>query len=394
MNTHRTHRAIASGLLALLALSCSTCWADPPSIFGMFRKKQPITNDALELKAEHGPWMILATTFAGEDAHDDATALANEIRTSMQLPCYIMEKTIGSNQPLVTREIEKTDEFGNQKRYQLEMKYANGSPTRAFAVLVGEFTSTEDPRIAGTLESLRVAQPVCMQDEGKDDASKVDDSNWLVQKYRSAFWSRTDRNHENGPLGAAFVTRNPMLPDDFFQAPRVDSFVESLNREKFINYSLLDCPGSFTVRVASFRGQEATDFGNGTQVSKLSEKPDSLDKAGMQAHTMTESLRKRGVEAYEFHDRFGSYVMIGSFDRLGQQMESGQFEYNPAMLAILKEYCGYRVIDTKDPRTGAVAQRTSLKSEAKIPFDIEGKPMVVPRPETSKLYSNSLLGSR
>ena len=124
----------------------------------------------------------------------------------------------------------------------------------------------------------------------------------------------------------------------------------------------------------------------------MDETSDSLDRAAKKAHKLTEALRSKGKEAYEFHDRFGSYVMVGSFDVLGQELQSGQFRFNAGILAVLEEHCGYRVIDVKDPRTGAISKQTSLKSEEKIPFDIEGKPMAVPRPETSGLYSGSLLG--
>ncbi len=382
--------------LAWVVLHASLACADPPSILSMFRKKQPLADESLELKAEHGPWMILATTIAGDDAQTEATALAKEIRSTLRLPSYIMERTVGNNQTLATRERVRTDARGNSVPYQLELKYANSSPTRTFAVLVGEFTSTDDPRIQETLQRVRTAHPKALAADTDQATADDDNANWLVQKYRSVLWSRTDRqsNLQKGPMGAAFVTRNPLLPDDYFQAPRVDEFVESLNREKWIQHSLLDCPGRFTVRVASFRGNEVTDFGNGAKASKMDATTDSLDKSAEKAHTMTESLRRKGVEAYEFHDRFGSYVMIGSFDTLGQELASGQFQYNPGMTAILTEYCGYRVIDVKDPLTGAMSKRMSLKSEERIPFDIDGKPMAVPRPETSDLYSGSLLGTR
>lgn len=390
-------RVLLAPLIAmLLATPAVTGWADPPSIMSMFRKKQPFSEGALELKDHHGPWMILATTLAGEDSLEQATALAKELRTTLGLPCYIMQRQAGGPQTLATREREKTDAFGRTRRYQLELKYANGASTTAFAILVGEFNSTDDPRIKDALQSVRTVKPGSLADEAEVTEENIEDPNWLVQKTRSFLWSRTDRasNLQKGPLGAAFVTRNPLLPDDFFQAPPVDKFVESLNREKWINFSLLDCPGRFTVRVASFRGNEVTDFGNGARASKMDETSNALDKGAEKAHRLTEALRAKGKEAFEFHDRFGSYVTVGSFDSLGEERNSGQFQPNPAISAVLEEFCGYRVVDAKDPRTGAMSKRTSLKSEGKIPFDIEGKPMAVPRPETSGLYGGSLLGNR
>jgi len=381
-------------LTATLLGSGHSAWADPPSILSMFRKKEPIPEGALELKAEHGPWLILATTLSGDGALDQATALAKELRTELRLPTYIMQRQ-GDKQTLATRDRVKTDKYGNQRPYQLEIKYANSTTSTAFAVLVGEFNSTDDPRIEDALNAVRIAQPKALREETAA-AGEEQTSSELVQRKRSLLWSRTDRGlaQKKGPMGAAFVARNPLLPDDFFQAPPIDKFVEELNREKWIKYSLLDCPGRFTVRVASFRGKEVTDFGNGAQASKMDNTSNALDKAASKAHKMVESLRSKNVEAYEFHDRFGSYVMIGSFNNLGQELESGQFQFNPGIQAILDEYCGYRVIDTKDPQTGAMSKQTSLKSENRVPFDIEGKPMAVPRPESKGIYNGSLLGGR
>lgn len=386
-------------VVACLLVGTLTCQvhADGPSILSMFRKKQQVGKQALGLKAEHGPWLILAATLSGEDAKRKATALATEIRTSLKLPSYILEKTFDNSGVLgsTTQLVNEVD--GSTTQYRAWTQYANGEREQVYAVLVGDFTSTEDPRIAQTLNIIRTAQPLALGGgaaKGSGNPSQADSSNWLVQKYRSLIWSRTDRelNQKKGPMGAAFVTRNPLLPDDFFQtANKVDKFVEGLNKQ--VQYSLLDCKGRFTVRVASFYGYAATDLGNKAP-NKLNNTSDALDKAAERANKLTLALRAQGAEAYQFHDRFGSYVTIGSFDHLGREVGNGGFEYTSEMVALMERYCGYRVIDVKDPRTGALSRRTSLKSLDKIPFDAEGKPMAVPRAETSNLYRGSLLGGR
>jgi hypothetical protein len=359
----------------------------------MFRKKQILADDSLELKAEHGPWLILAITLSGDDAKHQATALATELRSLLQQPCFVLEKATGTGGTLATRERIKTDIYGNAIPVELEVKYANNSQELIYAVLVGEFTSIEDRQMDEVLAKVKSARPPSLMADKSlqkpgDDA---DSANWLVQKYRSLIWTRSDRNEELGPMGAAFATRNPLLPDDYFEAPKVDEFVVNLNKN--VEHSLLDCPGKFTVRVATFTGHAVTDFGNGSVASQMSDTTDALDKAALKAHKLTAALHAQGEsEAYEFHDRYGSYVMIGSFDSLGKEVATGQFQYNPAMLDIMQKWCGYRVVDTRDPQTGAMGKTTSLKSLEKIPFDIEGKPMAVPRANTSSLYGGSLLG--
>lgn len=393
MNQHSPQRNCLRYVVFVFAMSLMVpAVAEPPSILGMFRKKQPLSDESLTLKAEHGPWLILAATLPGDDARVKSVSLAREIRSKLNMPSFVMEKATGVTQTLATRERIKTDYAGNVVPYELAVRYANGGQERVFVVLVGEFSSIDDPRIPEILQQVRTLQPEALVSKPTDasDAEKSASNNWMVQKYRSLMWTRTDRKDDLGPMGAAFVTRNPLLPDDYFEAPKVDDFVVDLNKN--VEHSLLDCPGKFTVRVASFTGRAVTDFGNGSRASELSETTDALDRAALKAHKLTEALRREGEEAYEFHDRFGSYVMVGSFDSLGQELASGQFQYNPGITAILRARCGYRIVDTRDPSTGAMGKTTSLKSLDKIPFDIEGKPMAVPRAATSKLYRGSLLG--
>jgi hypothetical protein len=397
MNTCITRRSLLVGsAFGMAACIGPLAVAEPPSIFKIFRAKQSVADESLELKVEHGPWLILAATLPGQDAKPQAIALAREIREQLKLPAFVMEKSTGVAPVSVKRERIRNDRNGNPIPVNLEARYANGGQESVWVVLAGEFTSLEDPRVAEALQTIRTAQPAALQEDAPEaprDAQESASNNWLVQQYRSMIWTRNDRKEKVGRMGAAFVTRNPLLPDDYFEAPKVDAFVANLNKE--VEHSLLDCPGKFTVRVASFTGREVTDFGNGSQASKMNEQAtDELDRAAYRAHQLTVALRKKGVEAYEFHDRFGSYVMIGSFDSLGQELTSGQFQYNPGIVSISQQWCGYRVVDAKDPTTGAVAKTTSLNSLDKIPFDIEGKPMAVPRLATSNLYSGSLLGNR
>jgi hypothetical protein len=379
--------------LALLAPVASV-WAEPPSILKIFRSKQTLSDDSLELRVEHGPWMILAYTLPGAEAKPQAIELAREIRQQLKLPAFVMEKTSGVTPTLAKRERIRNDANGNPVPVALEARYANGGQESVYVVLVGEFASVDDPRIPDILQTVRTARPKSLGTAANDGAAKegdADSSNWLVQQYRSRIWTRSDRKDDLGKMGAAFVTRNPLLPDDYFEAPKVDEFVANLNKN--VEHSLLECPGKFTVRVATFTGHQVTDFGNGARASKLKDTTDALDQAALNAHELTMALRKQGVEAYEFHDRYGSYVMIGSFDSLGQERTSGQFQYHPGILEVNQKWCGYRVMEAKDPVTGAIGKTTSLNSLNKIPFDVEGKPMAVPREATSKLYRGALLGS-
>ncbi|MEM7476438.1 MAG: hypothetical protein AAF483_15715 [Planctomycetota bacterium] len=372
---------------------------DGPSILSMFRRKpSELTTEQMKLAPEHGPWLIFATALSGDDAEARATMLANEIRREMRLPAFILEKTFDHSAPLGTVRQVVPELDGTTTAYKASTRYANATREKIYAVLVGEFTSTEDPRIDPTLKRIRSANPKALEPSESKAASaksKRDSSNWVIQKYRSMLWRKSDvkRNLAKGSMGACNVTRNPLLPDDFFQGAKLDDFVVDLNKQPFVKYPLLDNPGRFTVRVASFYGQASTDM-FGKKTDPTAKTSNALDRAALQANKLAAALRKHNIESYEFHDRYGSYVMVGSFDELGTQDSQGNFQYNPEMVAIINKFCGYRNVQARDPRTGAISNRQSLNSLEKIPFDAEGKPMAVPKKQTSKLYSNSLLGGR
>ena len=59
------------------------------------------------------------------------------------------------------------------------------------------------------------------------------------------------------PMHAAMLIPNPLLPDDYFTRQEVDDFVLAMNAD--VAHSLLDCPGRYTVRVATFTGAGTFD---------------------------------------------------------------------------------------------------------------------------------------
>lgn len=323
------------------------------------------SSEVAQLQDKHGPWLILAQTFVGEEGREQAIAYAKELQSHLKTPAFWMERDSDTEDVLGRSERTRTDQYGRIQSNTLEAKFANGGPNLSYAVLVGEFHTKEDPQVSKLLNQIRQYKPKTK----------------LPSHQRSA----------------AFLTRNPLLPDDYFQAPAVDSFTEELNRQEEIKYSLLDCPGRFTVRVASFRGPEVVAVGGKAKL-KTDEPSNALDKAASKAHKLTESLRSKSIEAYEFHDRFGSYVTVGSFSDLGREVD-GHFQYDPQIIAILNKYCGYEIVKARDKATQAEMQTMSVKTQVitnkgggrtLIPFDIEGKPIAVPKVQSSKLYGGSV----
>ncbi|MFN3190647.1 MAG: hypothetical protein ACE361_09005 [Aureliella sp.] len=373
-------------VLVVSGTSTTVVAAGDSPFVSMFRKKREPTIVALQ--AEHGPWLILAATFEGDNAKTKAETLSLELQKLLNQPAFVMQRKKEGASVLGQGQRVRTLRNGEQKKFEVRKKYANSIDGDSYAVLVGEFSSTDDPQIERVLNQVHASQP---QSLGGSAEESEETTNWLIQKYRSGIWNRTDRNRKKakGPLGAAFTTRNPLLPSDFFQTP-IDDFIISLNKQ--VEHSLLDCPGRFTVRVASFYGNGATQIMKGKAIGHQ-EISSALELAAMQANKLALELRKKGVEAYQFHNRTGSFVTIGSFEALGKEDASGVFQYNPAMVAIMKEHCGYRTVNERNALTGAIQSRELVNSLGNVPFDIQGAPMAVPRKQTNKLYSRHLLGS-
>ncbi len=399
-NTHR--RAWFTALL--IATVSAPALAGPPAILGMFQEKsQAATEENLVLRNEHGPWLILAKTLSGDDAEAQAIALAKELKTMLRMEVYVHRKEFDNSQPLAQATAKLSYE-DRQAVYTKRYKLANSARIKTYAVLVGNFTSADDPRILDTLQRVKTARPACLMEkdpkastasnsqnaQSETTTDKTRDPNWLVNVKRAVLWQRNEENAKKGPMGAAFVTRNPLLPDDFFQHA-VDDFVVKLNDK--VEYSLLKSPGKYTVRVASFNGRTITELATSAK-SKFEDEEvtDALEEAAEQATKLTAALRAKGVEAYVFHDRTASYVTIGSFDTLGDVLPTGQFVYNPDMVAVMNQYCGYELLSIKDPQTGFMKSQPSCKTLDKIPFDVEGKFISVPRATAAKLYGGSLLG--
>jgi hypothetical protein len=143
-------------------------------------------------------------------------------------------------------------------------------------------------------------------------------------------------------MGQAFLARNPLLPDEYFVPKGVDKLVVEMNQG--VKHSLLDCPGRYTVRVATFRGRSILLTGTTEpSASKLrrrraKDQDDALAEAAENAHLLTELLRARGWDAYEFHDRTESVVTIGSFDQVVRKQPDGREVATPAVQRILETF--------------------------------------------------------
>lgn len=297
------------------------------------------------LKQENGPWMIMAASFSGDGAEEQAQALAQEFRTRYRLPAYIHEMNFKQEETNPGRGI---DEYGGPIR----RRYQRGNQVRELAVLVGNFPSINDPNAQKTLDNIKTLQPAALS----VDTDETSQSMAKVRQLEDALMKKLGKNRERGPMAQAFFTRNPMLPREYLVPKGVDSFIAKMNSG--VENSLLDCQGKYTVRVATFRGKSILQPGD-TETQEIKSfwnrnKPaddNPLVEAAENAHLLTEELRRHGWEAYEFHDRTESYVTIGSFDQVVQQLPDGRVLTIPEVERIIKTFSA--AYDTPaDPLSG------------------------------------------
>jgi hypothetical protein len=350
---------------------CLPVMAEPPSILKIFGKtpqSQAASIDPKKLTEVDGPWMILAHSFAGADGRAEAEQLADQLSKELGIPTFIHEENFD-----FTGKLEEKSNEGRVRRYANQTRY------QAFAVLAGEYDSVDHPQLVKDLKRIKASKPAVFSQAAATPPANSDPETPLdaVRNIQKGLLAKVGKTSP-GPMKNAFATTNPMLPQEYFLAPEVDSFVMELNSA--VDHSLLDNPGKFTVVVATFAGLSAID--DGKKDKEFIPSSQRMDKCAIQADTMVQELREQGVEAYQFHDRTSSMVTIGSFDSLGTNRPGGSFEYDPAIRQVMATYCaGNKVAQTKS------GPGFAPKHVASIPFDVKPTPIAVPRKSKRSLYS-------
>lgn len=341
--------------------------------FSAGSREAPATTD---LTQEAGPWLILCASFVGETAQADADRLAVELR-QQGLRTYTYRQVFDFSQPvpgLFLSEHFELDANGNAIPQQQKMKIARGASSEEVAVLVGDFPNIEDNRAQSTLKQIKSMRVRTLGGVARDQLAREVTTDLA-------------RQHDSpGQLAGAFLIVNPMLPDEYFARPAVDRDILNLNQQ--FAWSLLKCPAAYSVRVATFRGDVTFETeqieraraeersGPGSRKSAAQSK---LAEAGLKASVLTKKLRERGVEAWEYHDRFESYVCVGSFSWISKTHEDGTTEFNQALIKTIEEFKGE--VTTAFGQSGVLKPRTmpGLPRDLGIAFDIQPVPVQVPR---------------
>jgi hypothetical protein len=350
--------------------------ADPPWAKLMpFKKVDADPNKSYELDEKHGPWMILAASFAGPDAEQQSHELVLELRRNLKMEAFTFRRTYDFSKPTEGLGYSR---YGGPRR----MRHLTNHKFDEIAVLVGNFGSIEDPNMDKALATLKYARPETL------DPSKKGTSSQRLAGLRKIYdkMSISPKEQNKGPMGSAFVTRNPLLPEAMFVAKGLDPFVVDMNKD--LPNSLLKCPGRYTVRVASFRGVDTMKPAEFERLTTQPRKISKIDEAALKASRLCAALREKGVEAYEFHDRTESIVTIGSFSEVGQQRADGKIEINPAVHKIMQQY---GPVEQAKPGTNQIEMYARMIEGIRL--DPQATPVEVPRQSIATAYNatNSLL---
>jgi hypothetical protein len=374
----RAVRSVVASVVMGVALSIvatSAVGAPPWATLVPFKKIEADPSKHYELEEKQGPWMIMAASFAGPSAEQQSHDLVIELRQKFKLEAYAFRRTYDFSKP--------TDGLGyNRYGGPRRMRYLSNNKFDEIAVLVGNFGSIQDPQIDRTLGLIKHAKPDALDPNKKPDSSQ----RLLGARTLYSMMSNNPEKRAKGPMSAAFVTKNPLLPEEFFVAKGLDPFVYDMNKD--LPHSVLKCPGKYTVRIASFRGVDSMKPADFERLTTLRRDEAKIDKAALNASKLCAALRDKGVEAYEFHDRTESFVTIGSFNDVGQPRADGKIEINPAVHKVMKDY---GPIEKAKPGTNEVELYARVISGIRI--DPQPIPVEVPRQSIAANYNatNSLL---
>ncbi len=361
----------ASGLLAIFLLhACPVSAQHRLASFASFKRIEADPAKSYGLRETHGPWLILAASFAGPSAENEAQTLVLELRKRFKLNAYTWSKTYDFSKPVTGQGV---DEFGKP----LRMRHRIAHEYEEIAVMVGDFPSINDPELQRTLKQIKYIQPACLQLEKDSQSTQRFAGLRAMQRH----FNGNPEKKSKGPLGSAFVARNPLLPQEYFTPTGFDGFVADMNKD--VEHSLLDCKREYSVRVATFRGNVVIDQQEVAKIEKSGGMKSELMKAAWKAHRLVELLRERGVEAYEFHDRHESIVTVGSFDSVGTPRADGKIEIDPNIHKVIKNYGPSRKTLPNGTQTGVVP-----KTLDGIMFDIQPVPVKIPRRSIAADYAH------
>ncbi|WP_339910407.1 hypothetical protein [Symmachiella dynata] len=305
----------------------------------------------------HGPWMIMVTNLRGEteearkNAAEGADALVLELRKK-GLPAYVY------SQEGKLQSFEAVDQLGRRQTG------AYAAQRNQIAVIAGNYSSI-DPTTK----------------EGKTAQKTLEwIKNFIPTSLGKGRYIKTPG--KPNPFSRAMLVPNPLLTPDELQQRKDHKHLSYLNNG--LDYSLSENPGKLTLVVATFHGDSISmkDSGDSATASRIEnfekglKKSQSLDKAYKQSYQLVQLMRNQNFEAYIWHDRYQSYVTVGSFNNKHDPRIQTLYE---RFRAKQKEYGGQTHLVAE-----SIQAKRNLKDGKEIPmlnFTMDPKPRLMTVPE-------------
>ncbi len=190
-------RLLASTLLFLAVATTTTSLCAGPkdwkSLVPFTKRVDADPNQNYELEETHGPWMILAASFSGQDGLRQADQLTLELRRSPNRPVYVHRRVFDFTAPVRGIGLDKF----NRPR---QMKYKQDKRVNEIAVLVGDFGSADSHDIQKTLEKMRAIWPPSL-DYRRNNATS---QRFVGIKKAYRIVSKIEEKTKAGPMANAF----------------------------------------------------------------------------------------------------------------------------------------------------------------------------------------------
>ncbi|HET6883267.1 MAG TPA: hypothetical protein VFI31_24060 [Pirellulales bacterium] len=358
--------------------------ASPPwQKVALFKQVESDPNKPYLLTDRDGPWVIMAQTFSGDEAEEQADELVHELRSRYKLRAYRYEMDFDFGKGEAS---QRVDRFGQPVKMNYRVK-----KMREIAVVVGDFAAIDDADAQRVLKKLRTLHPDCLDTLKRAKQGKKQYRTLAIfHDHLSAHLKQ--QKQPWGPMRHALLTTNPLLPDEYFKPHGLDSLVLTMNEG--VKFSLLKCPGKFTCKVATFSGQVTVDQKIIDEIEKGKKFASRLEQAAANAHEMTLALRAKGYEAYEFHDRYLSMVTVGSFDSVGTPRPDGQIEINPQLHKLMETFSAQKQV-VRGQATPKIGDPFVVETKiGKLACDVQAVPVQVPKRSISRDYERPAVSLR
>jgi len=239
------------GALCAASAAQSAPWSDLISL------KHVDTDPAkpYTIAEENGPWMVMACTFSGDGAEKQAHELVLETAYSLQAAGLRLSWPLRSGEA----QVRGVDKFGNKRKgdlLQVQGREEPGkSPTsrprrgRRFGGQLSGGRRSESP---GTAAHAQVRESQNALRSRMDIATHQTLTGWRLAQ-QQVYEMIGSSKKQLGPMRHSFIARIRCFRPSISTSGGLDEETIALN--KGVPYNLLECPGKYTVQVATFKGQ-------------------------------------------------------------------------------------------------------------------------------------------